>query len=556
MLTQLRLAGIGVIDSAALEFGPGLNAVTGETGAGKTMVVAGLGQLLGSRADAGMVRHGADRAVVEGLWQVADPTVAQVTELGGDCEDNEVVVMRQITAQGRSRAIIGGATVPVSRLAEVTGELATIHGQSEQVRLSSSQRQREVLDAYAKPAELAAYHRDYAAHAAAAAELAQLLAGAETARREAEALQHDLAEIEAADPQPGEDEQLAREATLLQDVEELRQLAGAAQQALSGNETDFDQPNAISLLASASDTLTALAARDERLTELAARIRDAAYNVNDAATEVASYATNLEADPIRLEAISERRAVLQALCRKHGPQLDQVLAFAAAARDKLATLGGVDDQIAALQHRVAELDEALTVAATSITAARQAAAEKLAAAIQPELASLAMPQARLEFQLTPIERGPHGQDQVEIVFTANPGVPPAPLRKVASGGELSRVRLALEVVLADQLAHQTFVFDEIDAGVGGAVGLEIGRRLQRLAQHCQVIVVTHLAQVAAFADSHFVITKSDDSSVTTSGIRRVSDADRAAELARMMGGSADSESGLAHAADLLRSARG
>ena len=554
MLTTLRLTAFGVVDEAALDLGPGLTALTGETGAGKTMIVSGLGHLLGARGDAGIVRRGADKAVVEGRWEVPPPLAERVRDLGGDVDD-ELVALRQVSAQGRSRAVLGGAGVPLSALGDVLGELATIHGQSGQVRLSTPERQRELLDARARPEELPRYRADFAERRSAAQELARLEAEAMERAREADMLRFGLDEIAAVEPHPGEDEALAAEQAKLMDLDELRALAGAAHEALSGSEVDYDAPSAVSLAGSARKSLDALAGRDDTARELSGRATELGMLAADLAADVAGYLADLVADPLRLQAIGERRAELAGLTRKYGATVDEVLAWAERSAARLGELVGTDERIVELRSRIAELDARLAADAAAITAARRQAAAELAVAVKDELAALAMPHAELRFEVTDAALGPHGADRIELLFSANPGSEPAPLGKVASGGELSRVRLALEVVLAEGERGHTFVFDEVDAGVGGAVGLEIGRRLQRLAATSQVIAVTHLAQVAAFADHHFVIAKSSDGHLTTSGVRRLSDDERAAELARMMGGEARSEKGVQHAVELLDRAR-
>ncbi|MDO5736862.1 MAG: DNA repair protein RecN [Propionibacteriaceae bacterium] len=556
MLTELRLTGFGVVEEAVLHLGPGLTALTGETGAGKTMIVAGLGQLLGGRGDSGIVRRGSGRALVQGRWQVPPTVVAQVAELGGDVDDgDELVTLRHVNAQGRSKAVVGGAQLPVSALSAVLDQLATIHGQSEQLRLSTPERQREILDAWAQPRALEGYRRDWAERRTSATELAALVDQAMARAREIDMLRFGVEEIAAAAPEPNEDRLLAAEATRLMDADDLRQLATTAQTALSGDDDDFDVPSAVGLLGEARKAIAALAERDDLAGELSTRVQEAQYLLDDVAVSVASYAADLVADPARLEAVGQRRAQLAGLARKYGPGLDDVLAWAQQASESLLRLEGSDDRIEQLRARVAELDERLSRAADAISGDRRVASEELSALVETELRALAMPHASLTFELTPTEQGPHGADRIELMFTANPGSAPAPLGKVASGGELSRVRLALEVVLAGGSAEHTFVFDEVDAGVGGAVGLEIGRRLQRLASTSQVIVVTHLAQVAAFADAHFVVAKASDGQVTTSDVRRLDDAERPSELARMMGGSGESVAGLDHAMELWASAR-
>ena len=556
MLTELRLNSLGVVAEAVLPLGPGLTALTGETGAGKTMIVAGLGLLLGARADASLVRNGQDRALVQGRWEIGENTAEAVEALGGDLDDGvELVTLRQISSQGRSRATVGGVQVPVSTAAGLLTDLATIHGQSEQTRLSTPERQRELLDAFAAPAALEDYRRDFAEHRRITEELAGLEADAMNRAREIDVLRFGLEEIAAVNPGEGEDEALAAEAVRLADADDLKALAMTARVALSGSEEDLDAPSVLGLVGAARKALETLAERDPGATDLARRITETNYLLTDLAQDVASHAADLVADPLRQEAVADRRGQLAALTRKYGNNVAEVLEWAGRATERLAELDGADDRIEELRERAAVLDAALDAAAAGISRARREAAGKLAELASAELKALAMPHARLEFVVTKAPRGPHGADRIELVFTANPGSAPGPLGKVASGGELSRVRLALEVVLAGQSPGHTFVFDEVDAGVGGAVGLEIGRRLKRLAADGQVIVVTHLAQVAAFADQHFVIAKSSDGQVTTSDVTPLGEGERAAELARMMSGSGDSDAGLRHAEELIRSAR-
>ena len=557
MLTDLRITDLGVIAEAVLEPGPGFTAVTGETGAGKTMVVTGLSLLLGARAEAGLIRRGATRCVVEGTWRVDDEIAAELADLGAEIEAGELLVARQI-GQSRSRALVGGAAVPLAQAGRVVTRWATIHGQSEQVRLGTAERQREVLDRFAGEPHAGVLER----HAAlfgerrrAASDLAELTGAARERARELDLLTFGLGEIETVDPQPGEDGALAAEALRLQAVDDLRLAAHTAGVALSGDAEAWDDaPSALSLLAAARKSVEGAAPDDPALDPLAARLAEASLLVADVAADLASYLDRLEADPRRLEWIAERRSALQPLLRKYGATLDEVLEWALEAAERVAGLESSDERIAELERRIAVLDADLAETSATITAGRIAAAQDLAARVQTELAALAMPHARLEFAVEPAPVGVHGADQVTIMFTANPGAAPAPLARAASGGELSRVRLALEVVLAQGTSDHTFVFDEVDAGVGGAVALEIGRRLARLARHGQVIVVTHLAQVAAFADRHYVVAKETDGRITTSGITEVSGAARLDELARMMAGLDGSVNAQAHAADLLAEA--
>ncbi|MBK8459336.1 MAG: DNA repair protein RecN [Micropruina sp.] len=553
MLTDLRIRNLGVIGDAEVEPHPGFTVVTGETGAGKTMIVTGLSLLLGGRADPRLIRNGAEQALIEGRWRTSD--VARVADLGGVLDEGEAIVSRQLGAS-RSRTFVGGVGVPTAIAAELVAGWVTIHGQAEQQRLAGAERQRTVLDTFAGESladELSAYRVAYAERRRGEAELTELTTMARERERELAMLTFGLDEVAKTAPQPQEDQSLAAEATRLQAVDDLRLAGRVSLEALSGDDDAvLDQPSAIGLLGAARKALATAAHNDPSLSPLAERLTEAGYLVNDVAADLASYLARLDADPTRLEWIAARRSALQNLTRKYGDSVDEVLGWAGTAALRVAELGSSDHRIHDLTVLIATLGAELAQRAERITAARVEAAARLAALVDDELNALAMPHARLRFRVSPTpELGPHGADQIALLFAANPGGELGPLGKVASGGELSRVRLALEVVLADVDAGQTFVFDEVDAGVGGSVALEIGRRLAQLARRSQVIVVTHLAQVAAFADRHFVVEKADDGQVTTSGIRQVQQADRLSELARMMGGLESTSSARAHAAELL-----
>ncbi|MGB4272243.1 MAG: DNA repair protein RecN [Propionicimonas sp.] len=565
MLAELRIVDLGVIGEAALELSPGFTAVTGETGAGKTMIVTGLGLLAGAKADPALVRTGASRALVEGRWQLGPAGLASVAELGAEPEDADLLTARQVSAN-RSRLTVGGAQIPLAIGQPLMGEWVTVHGQAEQLRLGTADKQREVLDAYAGPdlADLLARYREsFETRRKSAAELLGLTTQSQARLRELALLQFGLDEITHADPQPAEDVQLAAEARRLQSADDLRLAVQAALAALVGAEDGYsDAPEALGLISAARRALDAATRADPDLAGLTTELAGVGALVADVASQLAGYAAGLDADPARLEWIAGRRAELQGLTRKYGATVDEVRAYAVQAATRVSDLAGADGRIEELTTRLAQQDAAVRTAAEELTRRRVAAAERLSHEVAGELAALAMPRSRLFFSISPLEEpGPHGADQIALLFTANPGSAPGPLARMASGGELSRVRLALEVVLARQRADQgdtrrTFVFDEVDAGVGGAVALEIGRRLARLADQAQVIVVTHLAQVAAFADRHFMVTKADDGQVTTSGVRLVRDDDRVAVLATMMGGLESSESAMAHARELLDSVKG
>jgi DNA repair protein RecN (Recombination protein N) len=564
MIEELRISSLGVIDESVLELGPGLNVVTGETGAGKTMLVTALGLLLGARADAGAVRSGAKAARVEGIVTVDDAVAAQADEFGGEVEDGSLVLARQLSAEGRSRAFLGGASVPVSALQSLADLLVAVHGQSDQHRLLRAEAQRDAVDGYAGEA-VAALRQEYAsAHALlrqVEADLAEVVGAARERAREADVLRLGLAEIEAVDPQPGEDTALAQEEARLGFADTLRAAAELAREALS---SDADVPDALGTVGAARRALESVREHDAEAGRLADRIAEISYLLSDTAADVASYATGLDTDPARLAVVSERRAALTALTRKYGETIDEVLDWAQTSAARLIDLDDSEGRAAQLREQRLQLRAELADLAARLSKARHEAAGELSEAVTAELRALAMPHARVEIGIarTPDPDGLEidgetwrftgsGIDQIEILLAANTGSEPRPLHKGASGGELSRVMLAIEVVLAGTSPVPTFVFDEVDAGVGGKAAVEIGRRLAALARSAQVLVVTHLPQVAAFADRHVVVAKSSDGTVTTSGLEVLDDEGRVRELSRMLAGLEASETAMAHAQELL-----
>ena len=553
MITELRIADLGVIKDATIGLHPGLTVVTGETGAGKTMVVSGLGLLLGGRADPRSVRGGSERARVEGRFKIENPELLQrASQAGGELDDDELIVARHVTAAGRSRAYLGGAQVPAGVCAELTAELVRIYGQSEQERLTEAGRQLQLLDRFAGAAvlgPLSRYSDLWSEDRAARVQLAQLRAEAQSRAREIDLLRFGLEEIERVGPTPAEDVALAAEALRLQSADDLRDSAHSAVQALAGPEDEAG--GALAILYAARKAFEWAVSRDAAAAPLGDRLADATYQLTDLTADLVHYLEGLDSQPGRLEQIAERRAQLSTLTRKYGTTCDEVLRWAAESAVRLSYLEQSDERIATLTERVEQLTAELTSLAGEIGLARREAAARFSELVLVELAALAMPHARLSFEVAGADLGPSGADRVDLVFAANPGNELRSLGRVASGGELSRVRLALEVVLAADREAVTLVFDEIDAGVGGKVAVEVGRRLARLSQHTQVVVVTHLAQVAAFADRHYVVVKADDGQVTTSGVVPVADEDRAVELARMMAGLDTTDSALAHAGELV-----
>ncbi len=576
MLEEVRINALGVIEDAVLELSPGFTVVTGETGAGKTMVVTGLGLLFGGRADPARVRPGSDRATVEGRLRIdpAGRVAGQVAEAGGELDDDgaTLIVSRSVSAEGRSRAYAGGHSVPVSLLTYLADDLVAVHGQADQQQLLRPGRQRESLDRFAGPALIAVaadYRRAYQRHRDVLGELEELTGRARERAQEAEDLRRGAAEIERLEPVAGEDVELRAEEERLANADGLHTAASTAHDALLGDPSSgsYDLPDSVSLLATASQALEAVAGHDPVLAGLAGRLSEAAYLISDIGAELASYVESVEADPARLAAVQQRRADLTRLIRSYGAggtaaggdgeagNVAAVLDWARHAASRLGELEGDDDRIAGLAAEAEQLGANVAELAGQLTALRKEAAARFAAEVTTELAALAMPHASLTVAVTPLEDfGLHGADEVEIRLAAHPGAPPLPLTKGASGGELSRVMLAIEVVFAGADPVPTFVFDEVDAGVGGKAAVEIGRRLARLARLAQVIVVTHLPQVAAFADTHLVVEKAGDGSVTRSGVTRLDDAGRVTELSRMLAGLEDSEYGRAHAGELLTAA--
>ena len=589
----MRLRGLGVIRDAVLELGPGLTVVTGETGAGKTMVVTGLGLLMGGRADAGSVREGEQGAFVEGrvLLDPAGPAAARAVDAGAELDDGDVlIVSRTVSSEGRSRAHLGGRSVPVGVLGELADDLVTVHGQNEQIRLKSTARQREALDRFAGDAvavPLAEYRTAWARLRAVESEIEQITTLARERAQEAELLRLGLAEIERVDPMPGEDVELRAEAQRLAHAEELRQAATTAHLAIAGDPDDPSGADVTALLAEARRALEAVRHHDEQLAGLADRVGELAYLVNDVAADCASYGSGVESDPVRLAAVEERRAVLKNLTRAYGEDVDAVLLWAKTSAERLADLDSDDDRVDGLRAEREQLRTTLGRLGGAVSRARQDAGARLADLVSSELTELSMPDARLVVDVRQrddadglpvveparktkggkakaaaddaeprfLAAGPEGIDEVELLLAPHPGASPRPLGKGASGGELSRVMLGLEVVLGAVDPVPTFVFDEVDAGVGGRAALGIGRRLARLAQTSQVLVVTHLAQVAAYADRHLVVVKAADGQVTESGVTLLDEEGRVRELARMLGGMADSGSAQAHAEELLVNAK-
>ncbi|WP_030963340.1 DNA repair protein RecN [Streptomyces sp. NRRL S-378] len=571
----MRIRSLGVIDDAVVELSPGFTAVTGETGAGKTMVVTSLGLLLGGRADPALVRIGAKAAVVEGriVMRPDAPAAVRAEEAGAELDDGALLISRTVSAEGRSRAHVGGRSVPVGLLGELADDLVAVHGQTDQQGLLRPARQRQALDRYAGDAvavPLEKYGSAYRRLRAVAVELDEITTRARERAQEADLLRFGLDEIAAVEPVAGEDAELAAEAERLGHAEALAQAAQAAHAALAGNPEDPEAIDANMLVAGAHRALEAVRSHDPALAALAERIGELGILLSDVAGELAGYADDLDADPLRLAAVEERRAALTQLTRKYGTEgtVEAVLAWAEQGAARLLELDGDDERITELTAERDGLRSELSLLAQALTDARVEAATRFASAVTAELASLAMPHARVTIDIRqtedpegvdvdgrPVAYGPSGADEVELLLAPHPGAQPRPIAKGASGGELSRVMLAVEVVFAGTDPVPTYLFDEVDAGVGGKAAVEIGRRLAKLARSAQVVVVTHLPQVAAFADRQLLVEKTNDGSVTRSGVTVLEGEDRVRELSRMLAGHEDSVSARAHAEELLAAAR-
>lgn len=578
VLSEIRIESLGAISSATAEFDRGLTVLTGETGAGKTMVVTGLHLLGGARADASRVRTGAGRAVVEGRFSTGElgaDVAARIDEIlessGAERDDDDsVIAARSVNREGPSRAYLGGRSVPAKSLSTFTNELLALHGQNDQLRLMRPDEQRGALDRYADvSAPLRRYRAAREQWLAARRDLTDRTERARELAMESDRLTFGLNEIDAVDPSPGEDEALVADIRRLSELDALRDAAAVARGWLAGPIDDIGAESASAANGVAQARAALGATDDAALQALGERLVEAIAVIGDVSGELGDFLAELPSDASTLESKLARQAELRGLTRKYAPDIDGVLAWAAESRTRLAQLDVSEEALAGLQARVDELHTAVVAAAADLTKARARAAKGLAKAVSAELSGLAMTGADFGISVsalpvraddsapltladgTAAHAGHDGVDAVEFGFAAHKGTELLPLAKSASGGELSRVMLALEVVLSASDEGTTMVFDEVDAGVGGRAAVQIGRRLARLARTHQVIVVTHLPQVAAYADTHLVV----ESGPKSSRVVRLDDEERVAELARMLAGLGDTDSGRAHARELWESAQ-
>lgn len=552
---EIRIDNLGVIDQATIEPSPGLTVISGETGAGKTMLLTGLGLIMGAKAEPATVRNGANRAVVEGRLAVDDSNIIdRALDAGAELDDDgTLLLVRSVAAEGRSRAFLGGRTVPQSLLGEISADLVTVHGQSDQVRLRTASRQRTALDAFGGETvsnTLAKYRQSWDEWQALDRELQDLIETRTQRVAEAEVLGNQLDEIAAADLEENEDAALRSTVARLTYSEDLQHAADTAREALtSGSATESVAAAELAEVARAA--LSQGAVHDESLAEYADRAQEIGYLASDLSTDLASYATEIDTDPNQLAQAHERLALITGLVRKHHvDSVMELLQWEEKARHRFSLLQSDTSRIDELKEALQSQSQMLEDLAGRLSQQRKAAAKSLSKAVTTELHGLAMPDAVFDVSITAGDLSFNGRDEITFLLTPHAAAPPRPLGQGASGGELSRVMLALEVALAQQhgVADRTFVFDEVDAGVGGQAAIEIGRRLARLSRSSQVLVVTHLAQVAAFADQHLVVRKGQKN---TTSVFPVDDVERVKELARMLSGQVESSTAQQHAAELL-----
>jgi DNA repair protein RecN (Recombination protein N) len=549
VLTELRVRDLATIADVTLQLGPGLNVLTGETGAGKSMLVDALALLLGERAASGSVRPGASKSVVEGAFEGIDgSTRRRIEELGLDVEDGRVVVRREVSAEGRSRAWVNGSPTTASVLTELGALLVDLHGQHETQSLLHSEAQRDILDAFAHAeAERGAVAGAYTAVAALRLEESSLTTRRDEVRRRADYLRHVVQEIDGAKIKPGEDEALQVEARRLSQAGALVEQAQRLVEALEG-----EAGNALGALSVAGRALAHLEKGDPAVGEWRAMLDIAYTNLSELTRLATEYAGSVQEDPDRLAAVEHRRDQLFRLTGKYGPSLEAVLASRNEAASELDLLDTADTDLRGLAARRTAAEGALEQASTALTTRRSEAADRLARGVNRLLPQLGLPGGKLSVLLVPLAQpGSHGREGIQLNVQLNQGLESKPLAKVASGGELSRLMLALKVVLVKHDAIATLVFDEVDQGIGGEVGVQVGAALAEVAERHQVLVITHLPQIAARADSHLVVAKEARGGIATSDVQLLHGEDRINEIARMLGDS-EGDAARRHAQAMLR----
>jgi DNA repair protein RecN (Recombination protein N) len=563
-LEEISIRNLGAIEQSHLELGRGLNVLTGETGAGKTMILTALNLVLGGKSDSSLVRHGADRLMATAHFSLPKSEQSSFEDVGAEVEDGSVIISRTVSADGKSKALCGGNAVPAGTLVELTSSLIEIHGQSANSQIVKTARQRELLDRFGGSEiakSLASYQEDFQIYGALKERLSALKASASKRDGEIAELQEFVAAWNKLKASRGECSATADEINRLSSVEDLRIASSGALANLDGEES-----GALTSLHSARRFLEAAKGKDSKLEEIADRIAESLFILDDASTDLASYATSLEADPDRLNVLQERKAELNSFLKRWAgagePDEELILlaAKAKSAKEAIADLQGGDERTAEIEAELIAAKKSLLDSAKKLSTARNKAAVTLSSEVTNEIKALAMPHTQFFAEVvTPDYSGTLkesdftvlGCDEISMQIQGQIDGPKIALGKGASGGEMSRIMLALEVVIAKSHPVGTYIFDEVDAGVGGKAAIEVGKRLHALSQNAQVIVVTHLPQVAAWADTHFLVSKSSDGTIVASGVTRLSDSARVEEIARMLAGLEGSSSAREHAAELL-----
>ena len=556
-LEEISIRGLGVIESTNIEFKPGLTVLTGETGAGKTMVLTALGLVLGSKSDSDLVRQGQERAVITGKFAVPKAIADLITEAGGEVEDESVVITRTLSTAGKSRVLVGGAVSSTTAVNQFSQSLVEIHAQSSSSKLTKPAVSRELLDRFAG-VDLAEYQDIFNQYQEMIDRVAELQSQLSQRDKEMAVLSEFAGEFAKLAPKPGELVQIENEIAKLGSVEQLNQAVSA-----SLNLLEEDEISAINLLQQMRKNLDQVSGKDSELDKLIERFTETLLNLSDVGSDLTTYLSNLEADPNRFATLQERKASLNSLLKRYGKGSERDAAFEQLiidgqnAKAKMADLSGGDERVKELEKEAEKLFSQLKTLAIEISKDRKASADKLAKLVTDEINNLAMPNAKFVIEQKTLDSGNPknytntGLDEIAILFAGHVGAAPLSLSKVASGGELSRVMLALEVVIAEAEPIGTYIFDEVDAGVGGKAAVEVGRRLAKLAKSAQVIVITHLPQVAVWADNHLVVKKNESGLVTQSDVIEMSESDRKVEIARMLSGQEDSKTAQEHATELL-----
>jgi len=556
-LEEISIRSLGVIESSNIEFKPGLTVLTGETGAGKTMVLTALGLVLGSKSDSDLVRAGQERAIVTGKFAVPKDLATQIIDAGGEIEEESVVISRTVSTAGKSRVLVGGVVSSAAAVSSFASSLVEIHAQSSSSKLTKPGVARELLDRFAG-IDLTAYQQTFDQYQQMLRRINELKEQLSQADRQIAELSELADEFAKLNPKSGELVEIENEIAKLGSVEVLNQAVSTAL-----NLFENEDLSAVNMLQQIRKSLDQVTGKDKQLDAITERYTESLLNLQDISSDLSSYLSQLEADPNRFEKLQDRKASLNSLLKRYGKGSDKEAAFeqllidGKSAKERIADLSGGDQRVAELQKEADSLFKQLQEQGLALSKLRKVNGEKLSLQVTDEVRSLSMPNASFVIEQTvgDVKNSKsftsNGIDEISILFSAHSGGTPLALNKVASGGELSRVMLALEVVIAEAEPIGTYIFDEVDAGVGGKAAIEVGRRLSKLSKSAQVIVITHLAQVAAWADNHLVVKKSENGLVTQSDVMEVRATERKIEIARMLSGQEDSQTAQEHAGELL-----